>query len=47
MKTFLSACIACALLAVGAWKALETQQVDSADRYATSNVRLDDAARSH
>lgn len=47
VKAFLSACLACLVISFAAYKALDTQQMDSSDRYATSGVRLDDAARSH
>jgi hypothetical protein len=41
MNAFLAACVAVLVIAGAAWKALETQQIDSAHRFTTQSVRLD------
>ena len=41
MNAFLAACVAVLVISGVAWKALETQQVDSTHRYTTQGVRLD------
>ncbi len=41
MNAFLAACVAILVIAGAAWKTLETQQVDSTNRFATQGVRLD------